>query len=151
MDTSWAELCQTQKGSTFTSPWDQPKNSQVSKKIELFVAQFWPLHQPIRAGVSTICIWRQRTVSNSVAQSIINLQCSNLCTKITFRVQIRNLFNFFCDSCHQLLTAGTNENQPRELKFGTGISYMGQKKVTLNLFFVKAVISCQKLSTAVDS
>ena len=53
-------------------------------------------------------------------------------------------------SCQQLLTADKNENQPRELKFGTGISFRRSMKIPSkkNLWQLSsAVNSCQKLLT----
>ena len=50
-------------------------------------------------------------------------------------------------SCQQLLTADKNQNQPRELKIGTGISFRAYEN-SIQFYCVTAVISCQKLLTA---
>ena len=48
-----------------------------------------------------------------------------------------------CDSCQKLLTADENENQPRELNFGTGMNFRGLMKIPLKKN-VTAVNCCQK-------
>ena len=57
-------------------------------------------------------------------------------------------------SCQQLkqlmkqFTGNENENQHRELKFGTHITYGVWMKIPFNFFFVTAVVIYQQLLTA---
>ena len=58
-----------------------------------------------------------------------------------------NFFATAVKSCQQLLTADKNENQPTELKFGTGISFGVYMKIPF-IFFRD---SCHQLSTTDNS
>ena len=55
-----------------------------------------------------------------------------------------NAIKLFCDSCHQLSTAVENENQPRELKFGSSMN------ISMNINILVKFLSYQ-LASAVNS
>ena len=91
----------------------------------------------------------------------INLESWNLAQVSYLKGRWKSHSIFLCDSCHQLSKAVNscwqlikNENQPRELKFGTPINFRVYMKILVKFFSYQpssAVSSFQQLLSAVKS